>query len=32
MATLFRAIRRLDDSEIDVIKAAVDAFLKHRRE
>jgi len=30
LAALFRAIRRLDDREIEVITAAVDAFLKHK--
>lgn len=30
LATLFRAIRRLDDHEINIIKATVDALLQNR--
>jgi hypothetical protein len=32
LETLYRAIRRLDDHEINIIKATVDALLQNRPE
>lgn len=32
LATLFRAIRRLDNREINIIKATIDALLQNRLE